>query len=307
MRKPVFIAILSLCACSLAHAQSSGPVDDPTPPIPDITQPRAASALDTPIEGARIAPEIPDVVHAPSLEQQMSLRPGYEPGQKDTSARDNALRQAGWSYGARGGLAARSEALNEMLRRYAPTLDRVFDFRTVVLPIGNGGLMLRPPVVTKAQMAVAVDPSGQTARETEQIFEITRQGALVTAPPQWRTWLVRSVEVPPEPDETLRPRTRHEVEIWEDALVRGRAAGERQAVEIFLDDLARLQRDLVGMARYRLLLQAGKVRPPELTSHYASTQGGHDLMRVGDTTRRIREQPGLDADRAHWKVEEDSP
>lgn len=307
MRNFLCLAVLGFVSCVSAQAQTNGPTDDPIPPVPAATQPRAASALDTPIEGARIAPEIPDVVHAPSLEEQMALRPGYEPGQKDTTARDSALKQTGWAYGARGGLAARGEALNEMLRRYAPTLDRVFDFRTVVLPVGNGSLLLRPPVVTEAQMAVAVDASGQTARETGRIYEITRQGALVTAPPQWRTWLVRSVDVPGEPAETLRPRTRHEVEIWDEALARGRAAGERQAVEVFLDDLARLQRDLVGMARYRLLLQAGKVRPPELTSHYASTQGGHDLMRIEDTTRRIREQPGLDADRAHWKTEEDTP
>ena len=58
------------------------------------------------------------------------------------------------------------------------------------------------------------------------------------------------------------PRTKQEVAYWNKWVAEGWADGEKQAVEIFLADLGRLERDIVGMARYRVLLRAGLVEPP---------------------------------------------
>jgi len=54
------------------------------------------------------------------------------------AGRAEMVRTAGLTYGAQGGLAARSFALNEMLRRYQAQLDSAYDFRTLVLPVGRG-------------------------------------------------------------------------------------------------------------------------------------------------------------------------
>jgi defect in organelle trafficking protein DotC len=312
MRKTLLLSMsLSILTAAVPQCLAAtprpadAPSDSPVPQLP-AAQPDAGNPIDTPITGATVAPEIPDVARPPSLEALMAIRPGYAPRVEQSSGRDLAVRQAAWAYGARGGEAARAFALNEMLSRYAPVLDRTFDFRTLVLPAGDGATLIRPPVVTEAEMAIALDSSGQTARETRQIYQITRKAALVSAPPQWRTWLVRDVDVPPPPAETLRPQTKHEVAVWRQAVTEGWAAGERQAVEVFLDDLARLERDLVGMARYRTLLAAGKVEAPEVAFLHRDTQGGRDMMRVDDTEIRIRAQPGLDADRAHWRGLEDA-
>ena len=288
-----------LCGPLPALAQEAGPTSLSVPPMP-VPNDAAANPINTPITGAGEAPDIPDVTRPPSLEALMAIRPGYAPHQSQDSARDEAIRQAAWAYGAQGGDAAESFAINEMLRRYAPTLDRVFDFRSLVLPAGNGQTLIRSPIVTEAQMAVALAPGGQVARETSTIYTISRQAQLVTAVPQWRTWLVRDVNPPSPPVSILRPRTPHEVDIWRKGVAYGWAAGQRQAVEIFLDDLGRLQTDIMGMARYRVLLAAGKVEPPVISQQFRDVQGGHNLMRVDDREIRIRAQPGLDADRAHW-------
>lgn len=288
------------------YAQKKEPIPLPTPAVPQQNM-GAANPLDTPISGSSELPALTDIVRPPSLEALMAVRPGYSPHIESSNGRDEAIKQAAWAYGAQGGLAARSFAINDMLRRYEAVLDREFDFRTLVLPAGNGQTLIRPPVVTEAQMAFALDESGQTARETHQVYRITRQAQLVSLPPQWRTWLVRSVSPPDPPIDAQRPRTRHEVQVWREAVTRGWAAGERQAVEVFLDDLGRLQRDIIGMARYRVLLKAGKVEPPEVAFLHRDTQGGHDQLRVDDTEIRIRSQPGLDANRAHWHVGEDAP
>ena len=60
------------------------------------------------------------------------------------------------------------------------------------------------------------------------------------------------------------------------------AAGETQAVEIYQDDLGRLERDLVGMARYRVLLRAGLVEPPVVAfSDQALDAVGQDRSLAG--------------------------
>jgi defect-in-organelle-trafficking protein DotC len=287
-----------------AFAQQDGPTNLSVPPMP-LPDDAAANPIDTPITGASEAPAIPDVARPPSLEALMAIRPGYSPTENADSGRDEAIRQAAWAYGAQGGDAAECFAINEMLRRYAPTLDRVYDFRSLVLPAGNGQTLIRPPVVTEAQMAVALAPGGQVSRETDTIYAISRQAELATAVPQWRTWLVRNVSPPSPPVATLRPRTPQEVEIWRKGVAYGWAAGQRQAVEIFLDDLGRLDREIMGMARYRVLLAGGRVQAPVISELNRDVQGGHNLMRVDDREIRIQTQPGLDGDRAHWRFPDD--
>jgi hypothetical protein len=47
-----------------------------------------------------------------------------------------------------------------MLRRYEAQLDSVYDFRTLVLPVGRGQTLMRPPVISAAQMAFSCVTTG---------------------------------------------------------------------------------------------------------------------------------------------------
>src|SRR5271165_6726097 len=118
---------------------------------------------------------------------------------------------------------------------------------------------------TAAQMAFALGEGGQVARETSCLYRITRAAQLASAPPNWRAYLVRSWAAPRRPNDGALPHTRQEVAFWNKWVAEGWAQGERQAVEIFLSDLGRLERDVVGMARYRVLARAHLVEPPRLS------------------------------------------
>ncbi|MEE3504427.1 type IV secretory system conjugative DNA transfer family protein, partial [Acidiphilium acidophilum] len=83
-------------------------------------------------------------------------------------------------------------------------------------------------------------------------------------------------------------------------VAQGWALGEQQAVQIFLDDLGRLQTDYIGMLRYAVLLRAGLVEPPDTESHRHYVSGGRDRMLVGNQVIRITDQPGLNPDTADW-------
>lgn len=261
---------------------------------------RLANPLNRPITGARDVPTIIGGERPPSLEALQATRPGDQPAEGLDAGRSEVLRDGGQTYGAQGGLAARAFALNEMLRRNEPQLDGAYDFRTLVLPAGNGQTLMRPPIVSAAQMAFALGENGQVARETSCIYEITRAAELTSAPPNWRSYLVRAWEAPPRPADAVLPHTKAEVSYWNKHVAEGWAQGEKQAVEIFLSDLGRLQRDIIGMARYRVLLRSRLVEPPTVSFQNARSQGGGDTLRVGDRVVRITGQPGLQANTHRW-------
>ena len=259
-----------------------------------------ANPLNRPITGAKDLPTIVGGERPPSLEFLQAARPGDQAGDGLDTGRAEVLRDGGRIYGAQGGLAARAFALNEMLRRNEPQLDGSYDFRALVLPAGNGQTLMRPPVVSAAQMAFALGDGGQVARETSCIYEITRAAELTSAPPNWRSYLVRAWEAPPRPADAVLPKTKAEVVYWNKFVAEGWAQGEKQAVEIFLSDLGRLQRDIIGMARYRVLLRSRLVEPPTVAFQNQRAEGGGAMLRVGDRVVRITGQPGLQANPKRW-------
>jgi len=280
--------------------------DNAIPPLPsqdqvDSAAPVLGSPLNNPVTGSSSQVLIIGGDRPPSLESLQAARPGFNPTPDLTGPRGEALHQAALSYGARGGLAARGFALNQILRRYESQLDAAYDFRALVVQVGSGQTLMRPPIVTEAQMAFALGDGGQVAHETGRIYEITRQAQLSSAPPNWRSYLVRDWVKPTPPPDDLRPQNKQEVEYWNKWVAEGWGKGERQAVEIFLSDLGRLEGDIIGMARYRVLLRANLVEQPRVTFANRAVDGGRDKMRINDRTIRITDQPGLNANRRQWR------
>jgi defect in organelle trafficking protein DotC len=237
-----------------------------------------------------------------SLESLQATRPGVglaadglEPGRQDV------LYQAGLAYGARGGLAARAFAINEMLRRYESTLDSAYNFNDVILKRPGSRIIMRPPVVSEAEMALPLGDGGQIARETACVYSISKIAQLGSAPPNWRTYLIRTWEQPSRPADAVLPRTEQEVQYWNKYVAEGWAESERQVVEIFLNDLGRLQRDITAVARYRVLLRAGVVANPRVATRQQVVDGGGNELRAGDWIITITSQPGIQANAVAWR------
>jgi len=280
---------------------------DPTPEQVEQNLPELGNPLNKPITGAQQDPLVIGTPPPPSLEALQATRPGDEAGNGLAPGRADMVRTAALTYGAQGGLAARSFAINDLLRRYQPQLDSAYEFGALVLPVGRGQTLMRPPVVSAAQMAFALGEGGQVARETSCIYQITREAQLASAPPNWRAYLVRVWAAPRRPSDGVLPRTRQEVAYWNKWVAEGWAQGEKQAVAIFLSDLGRLERDIVGMARYRVLLRAKLVEPPKLAFQHRRVDGGRDSLHVGDQTIRITDQPGLQGNPRRWTSDAPCP
>jgi defect-in-organelle-trafficking protein DotC len=305
--------LASTCLAPSTFAADGGIKVYPVPPAPSPAEVDAAAhvlgnPLNKPITGAAQEPAVVGGVRPPSLEALQAVRAGRgDPGLGLEPGREETLYQAALSFGAQGGLAARSFALNDMLRRYEATLDKSYDFSAVVLPLGGGRTLLRPPVVTQGQLAFALGENGQVARETDCVYQITREAQLASAPPNWRAYLVRNWKAPTRPHDAVLPRTEQEAAYWNKWVAEGWAQGEKQAVEIFLSDLGRLQRDIVGMARFRVLLRAGLVEHPKVAFQNSIVNGGRDELRAGDRIVRITDQPGLQADARRWAPKRHGP
>lgn len=296
---------LTLSAVSQAQAQSNLLTSPAVPPFPSPTQmeqnlPTLGNPANQPITGGSEDPLVVGTEAPPSLEALQDTRPGDQAGDGLKPGREAMLKTAAETYGAQGGLAARGFSINEMLRRYEAQLDTTFDFSALVLPVNGGQTLMRPPIVSAAQMAFALGDNGQVARETSCIYQITREAQLASAPPNWRTYLVRSWGAPRRPTDAALPRTKQEVAYWDKWVAEGWAEGETQEDEIFLADLGRLQRDMVGMARYRVLLRAALVEPPKVAFQTRKADGGRDSLHIGDQTIRITDQPGLQGNPGHW-------
>jgi len=294
----------AVLAAGPARAQNSlkspGVPPAPTPAQVERNVPALANPINSPITGSSEQPLVVGTPPPPSLEALQDARPGQQAKNSLAPGRMDMLRTAALTYGAQGGLAARSFAINQMLRRYQAQLDSTFDFGALVLPVNAGQTLMRPPIVSAAQMAFALGDNGQVARETSCIYEITREAQLASTPPNWRSYLVRTWANPARPTDAALPRTRQEIAYWNKWVAEGWADGERQAVEIFLSDLGRLQRDMEGMARYRVLLRAHLVESPKVAFKTQRADGGRDSLHIGDQVIRITDQPGLQGNPRQW-------
>src|SRR5260370_24878440 len=155
---------------TVGWAQTSGLLTDvPVPPAPGQVDQAAQSLgnpINNPVTGSTLDPQVVGGESPPSLETLQAARPGFNPDKGLSGPRGEALHEAALSYGARGGLAARGFAINEMLRHYQSQLDATYSFNGLVVSVDDGQTLIRPPVVTEAQLAFALSDGGQAARAT---------------------------------------------------------------------------------------------------------------------------------------------
>ena len=214
--------------------------------------------------------------------------------------RKEALREAGMSFGARGGLAHRTFEIQRRLAEQDATLSKIFDFKRLLISAPSG-LLIEPPIISDAQRAVLVAGGGQSAAVTDRVLRINRVARIVTAPRDWRLYLERDwgkVEPPPS---VLLPKDKEERITWRKYVNEGWAEGVTQADDTFQADLDRMTNDFVGMVRYRELLAQGMVSAPYAVHEDHGVTGGGAEMRIGDRGVTITGQSTLIPRSAQWQ------
>lgn len=201
--------------------------------------------------------------------------------------RRDAQKEAALSYGARGGLAKRGYQIAERLRDYEVVLDKVFDFRALLVKAPSG-LLIEPPIVRESLDSILITASGVEAAVADRVLNINKQAKIVSAPRDWRQYLVTSYDstVQPPP-KVLWPKDAKEQAAWNGWVRQGWKAGFDQAEDGFDTNLNRLVADYNGMVRYRMLLSEGMISQPYALHEDRGVTGGKNEMRVGDRALRI--------------------
>ena len=251
---------------------------------------RAQSSADAPIPQGLYALQ--------TIEKEVEV--GEVDGGLPLDIRMDALKEAAISFGARGGLAWRSYHIRNELDVRAQYMDKVFDFRQLLIPAPSG-LLIEPPIISETMNNMLIESDGQTAAVSDRMYNIINNAQIVSAPRNWRTYLERDWGVVEPPPDILLPEDAEEREIWKEYVARGWEEGVRQANEIFSDDLSILVADFEGMIRYRTLLAQNMVSQPYALQVDRGVTGGGDEMRIGDRAIQITGVPELITGSDQWK------
>ena len=214
--------------------------------------------------------------------------------------RGDALKEAALSYGARGGLAWRTWHIREELEGRSRYLDKIYDFRQLLIPAPSG-LLIEPPIISEAMDATLIERNGVDAALADRVLNINKNSRIVTTARTWRSYLERQWgEVTPPPD-ILRPANDEERALWAKIVRDGWDKGVEQADEIFQADLNKLTADFKGMVRYRSLIAQNMVSPPYAVQVDRGVTGDGNTMRIGDRALSITELPKLQTGSEKWQ------
>lgn len=252
------------------------------------------------------AAQVPfDEIPPPATEQELkAVKQQARPEDKQDTGlpmdiRNDAMRESALSYGARGGLAWRTYQIRQEMETRSRYLDKVFDFRQLLISAPSG-LLIEPPIIGESIDAMVIEQGGQNAAVADRVLNIGRNARIVSTARTWRAYLERQWgDVAPPPD-ILLPASKEDRKKWDDWFDEGWEAGVAQADEIFQQDLNKLTADYQGMIRYRSLLTQGMVTPPYALQVDRGVTGGGNEMRVGDRAVSITGQPALQTETQEW-------
>ncbi len=252
------------------------------------------------------ASAVDEAVPPPTQSELMSIRKVKKSDDDEAESsmpydiRNDAIKEAAMSYGARGGLNWRTYFIRKEMETRARYLDKVFDFRQLLIAAPSG-LLIEPPIISEAVDATAIDQGGLEAAVADRVYNIGRNAKIVSTARTWRAYLERQWgNVSPPPD-ILLPENAEEQAQWNTWFEEGWQAGVEQADEIFQADLNKLTSDYQGMVRYRSLLSQGMVSPPYALQVDRGVTGGGNAMRVGDRAVTITGLPALQTGTQEWQ------
>ena len=214
--------------------------------------------------------------------------------------REGAIREAALSYGARGGLAARTYEIRKELETKSSYLDKTFDFSQLLIPAPSG-LLIEPPIVSADENAMLIGKGGQEAAVADRIYNISVNAKIVATARRWENYLERDWGAVTPPPDILLPETKEEREAWVKYVREGWDKGYEQANDIFAEDLLQLTADYQGMVRYRVLLTQGMITPPYALQVDRGITGGGNKMRVGDRAVQITGRPEFKPGADEWQ------
>lgn len=211
--------------------------------------------------------------------------------------RQDALKEVAGQLGASSGLAFRMNQLKREVDTKSAELDQIFDFTRVT--IDNGVLA---PVLTEGLAAYAQDSDDQV-RIADKMYKIESPAKFVSVYPTWRSYIRFAFPSFESPQSAYLPKNDTEKQIWDASVKEGWAKGIDQANRIFETSYSRLERDYLGMVKYKILLAEGLITPTVVAKQNLGITGGGREMSINDQVFRITDHSALNPNNKAWKVD----
>lgn len=211
-----------------------------------------------------------------------------------------AIKERAIELGVQSGLARRSFEIDQVLESAKTQLDRVYDFSALLL---DKNVMPAVLVETKNSLTQS---NADTVRLADATYTIEKQVQFVTAPLNWRQYLIQDVK-PQQAfgsspvDRATLPTNAAEQKVWGQSVSEGWQIGVSQANQIFETSLARLDRDYRGMVLYKSLVVRGMITTPFVAEADMGVTGDGTSMSVNDRLLRITTKPTLQTNPGNWK------
>lgn len=189
--------------------------------------------------------------------------------------RPKAIIEAASLLAAQAGFKWRYGQINEALKENQNYLDTIYAFKPLLIHQGR----ILPPIIAEA------GPAKRLERQTVSVssdgtYRIIEDARLITAPPDWRTYLIATYPAKETIHESLLPKSEAERKIWIEASKKGWSAGIEQAGYLFQQNLRKLEREIRGIIRYERLRAQNIVNVPMIAI-------GEDAVRITKKQRKL--------------------
>ncbi len=220
-------------------------------------------------------------------------------GIKDLRLR--VLRRTAFTVGVQAGAHWRYAQIDKTLARNARALDRIFHFGPLLLDHGR----VLPPVIASIRGGVRLD-SARRGSSVIQDYRILKPARLISMPPSWRSYLLRSFPPLSRISRLLLPKNDREWRVWRAAVRQGWAQGTREAVVVYESELHSLTRDYIGMVRFHVLATQKIVSVPVLATGNLGIVVNGKRLAIGQRIFRIT-WPAHFTKPAGWRVRAVAP
>lgn len=229
--------------------------------------------------------------------QNLKMSDNY-PESPEQDGRIREMEVEGFAVGTLAGSYYASKKINQLLDKRSSYLDVTYDFKDSV--ISYKGVYILPPVISERKNDTEII-GGKVFLAKRQVFQMETSPRFVYQPPTWRNYLLLTPAKPQQPDNSLLPRSKKEVEIWKRAVDKGWNTGIRQAIYVVNGRFAKLSRDLIGLDRYHLLVAAKVISEPIIKHSYTPVSGGGYELNLDDSVVEIKVNPLLNTERYKWQ------
>lgn len=216
-----------------------------------------------------------------------------------SDGREQAILVEALRFGSQSALYDRLTKYRDVLEDNKHELSRVFNFSPLLL--ANGRVV--PPVVAEINDMQMIEDQF-TRRTVDKSYKIMEQARVVDSPINWRTYLYVDTSKPSMPSRYALPLKGNEREeaIWANGVSQGWEAGLKQANNIMIQNLRKLQSDYVGMVRYRIMLAKNMITSPIPSSINLGVTSNEDSLNIGEVIFEVVEAPKFNQNSETWKA-----